>query len=386
MQIVSYTLSLSTNNPHANYVYTRPYSESEIICLDAGSSGTRFLVHSLMLQKSAPLSALYSKGRPLSLPNLDAAAAHTLVHYLYAGTFETRSEYAAFARFRHSTCVYCAAVRYQLPSLAVLSKGWLIQAGGQLSIADILKVARDDAFPLLPHGDTWYSEYLEGIIRKAMSEDPEPFRRPDFITKVEGNSRLLQVVWKIVMSSYAVVPAPVSVENGAETPLAESMLTDSEAPTQDSMHQLPSPTESVLDSPPVSKATTDMSEPVPLDLISSASEKFKPAELISHTELNPIVQTSTTLDDDLGLPAIEPTIDHSEVLETVAAKPRELKEPKHVRNDSVVEVDAELPSKGFDHAKRESISEAAPIASTSIQETPKKSKKKSKKKSSSIVF
>lgn len=349
------------------------------------------MIHGSILRKSAPLFALASKGQPVSLSKLGEGAAHTLVHYLYAGTFETQTGYTPLGQFRLSTRVYCAAIRYQLPSLTGLAREKIVHAGELLPIFDILEVARDDAFPLLPEADVWYSDYLEDVIKKAMAEDPEPFRRPAFITKVEGNSRLLQIVWKTVMSSYATVPASVSMkppsERSAETPLAESLvLTESEALTQDSLHSLPSPTESTVDSPPSLSEIKDLQEPEKLSIGSAAQAGLKKPNKPSLERKQSKAQADAASNDDFGLPAIEPTIKQSEVLETVSIPPTEVTKPEHVRSDSVVEADAAAPDDSFDEAKRGVSSEAAHTASTGNQDTMKKNKKKSKKRNTSIVF
>ncbi|KAH6643836.1 hypothetical protein C7974DRAFT_7415 [Boeremia exigua] len=367
----------------------QPYVESRIVSLDVGSSATRFLVHSWMLRKSAPLFALASNDQPVSLPKLHEGPAHTLIHHLYAGTFERKIRYAPVGKFRHSTCVYCAAVQYQLPDLAELSKDEIVQTGQGLSIFDILRVARDQTFTLLPEGDAWYSEYLEDAIKKAMAKDPEPFQRPDFITRVEGNSRLLQIVWKTVMSNYAAVSAPTTalqpLDSGAVTPIAESMATDSEVPTQDSLHQLPSPTESVVNSPITSREGDDLNETDSLDLESSASN-LETSASTHPRENNLSVSSDVTSNDDFGLPAIEPTFGQSEVLKTVAAPPAKVKKAEHVRADSVVEAEAVAPDNSFDDAKQAVLNETPPTIANGTNDPVKKSKKKAKKKNSSITF
>lgn len=340
-----------------------------------------------MLHKSAPLFALASKEQPLSLPKLDEGPAHTLVQHLYAGTFETNLHYAPVGRFRHSTCVYCAAVQYELPSLAELSKDKIVEAGEHIPIFDILHIARDQAFPLLPESDVWYAQYLEDVIQKAMAQDPEPFRKPDFITRVEGNSRLLQIVWKTVMSNYSITSAPASIkESGAETPLAESMITESEAPTQSSQHQLPSPTESVVDSPPTSRAADDLIEPQPLDLSSLNSNKLeKPVQThLNAKEFEAV--GATTFNDDFGLPAIEPTTSHPqpEVVQVIEKSVKDIKNPQHVRTDSVVEEDASTPDASFEETARKVVAEAGPPISNGNGDSAKKSKKKNKKKSAAV--
>jgi hypothetical protein len=88
-----------------------------------------------------------------------------------------------------------------------------------------LVVARDHAFALLPENETWYSEYLEDTVRKAMKKDPEPFRRPEFIMSVGGNARLLQVVWKGVVGGIATPTAEVAeakTSGGGEESVVQS--------------------------------------------------------------------------------------------------------------------------------------------------------------------
>ncbi|KAJ4349102.1 hypothetical protein N0V95_004883 [Ascochyta clinopodiicola] len=348
-----------------------------------------------MLRKSAPLFVLASKGQPVTLSKLDESAAHTLVNYLYTGSFQIlishafSNDNAAYEEFKLPTCVYCAAVRYQLPGLAELSRQKITYAGQHLPIFDILKIARDHAFPLLPEADRWYSDYLESIVQDAMSQDPEPFRRPDFITKVEGNSRLLQIVWKTVMSNYAAVPAQTSdglqLEGRAETPLADSSFAESEAATQESLHQLPSPTESVLDSPPPELARSFSREPGHLDAVMSAPENVESPAVASSSEVDDSsAQIDTASNDDLDLPAIEPTI-HHEIKSKVTKKQEEVKKLGHVRADSVLEEEAVL-DKDSDNAKHSSLVEAVPAAGNGNQDTSKKDKRKSKKKRSSIAF
>ncbi|KAF1930326.1 uncharacterized protein M421DRAFT_90890 [Didymella exigua CBS 183.55] len=364
-----------------------PYVDSEIVSLDVGSSTTRFLVHSRMLDKSAALSALASKEQPVSLSKLDEGPAHTLVHFLYAGTFEVKFRYAPVGKFRHSTCVYCAAVQYQLPSLAELSKDKIVEASEGLHIFDILRVARDQAFSLLPETDVWYSQYLEDVIQKAMAQDPGPFRKPDFITRVEGNSRLLQIVWKTVMSNYAIISAPASIkEIGAETPLADSMITESGASTQSNHHQLRSPTESVVDNPPTSRAADELIEPQPLELDTAVAPKpdFRAQYQLKIEEKTAKVAIDSIFNDEFDLPAIEPTTEQPEVLQIVNKHATEVGKPSHMRTDSVVEEDAVAPDSSFETSKHEGISEANNVANNGI-DTSKKSKKKNKKKNS-VVF
>ena len=343
---------------------------------------------------------------------------------------------AQYRRYKHATCVYCAAVRYSVPGLESIAKQVMIYKGFGLSIFEILTVARDHGFPLLPESDTQYSEYLEESITQAMKEDPEPFRKPDFITNFGGNSRLLQVIWKTVMSNYAVPPAPSGLnavtEIGAKTPLAESLTVEDDTAAQDSsLYQLPSPTESIADSgravPPQREG---LELPDDLDLSAPTTQHAKSSIEASLDKPTQTEHTDAAMSDDFGLPAIEPTIEPtielSEVSAPVTLPPTSMKKPGHVRADSVVEADLVPPKstshnetsitlgellrrdpdiKGASSTSPDPVATAAATSDNSVDhkrsitvgqlmqqlggehnDASKKNKKKSKKKHSSITF
>ncbi|EOA85172.1 uncharacterized protein SETTUDRAFT_76372, partial [Exserohilum turcica Et28A] len=210
-----------------------PYATTQMVSLEIGPKAVRFLVHESVLSRSPVLLA---KSYPISfvkqsvaLPELDQTTAHTLVHYLYTGRYQTLSVHAASDKvipesYKQSACVYCAAVRYELPGLKELAQGRLGSFGEEVNVFDMLAVARDYAFPLLPEHDEWYPAYIEDALQTAMREDATPFQKTDFITTVEGNSRLLRLAWKTVMSNCArVLATPAPKENGVATPTAEAV-------------------------------------------------------------------------------------------------------------------------------------------------------------------
>ncbi|KAF5849396.1 hypothetical protein GGP41_006356 [Bipolaris sorokiniana] len=192
-----------------------PYASTHIAVLEVGPEAVRFLVHESVLSRSEVLARSYNPSfikQSVPLPELDLATAHTLVHYLYTGKYQTLSVHAGSDKiipesYKLSVCVYCAAVRYGLPGLAELAQGKIKSFGEDVTIFDMLAVARQHAFPLLPEDDAWYPAYIEDALRNAVTDDPTPFRKPDFITTVEGSSRLLQLVWKTMMSNYVPKPA-----------------------------------------------------------------------------------------------------------------------------------------------------------------------------------
>lgn len=334
--------------------------------------------------------ALASDRQPIILSDFSPQHAHTLVHHLYTGKFERKGEYSPMGLYIHSTRLYCAAVRYEIPSLVDVSKREIIQTGKEFDMSSILQIATACAFPDLPESDTWYTQYLQTVVQKAMKSDPEQFKNPEIMELAGRNSRLLGIVWTTVMSSLTATLIPAradrSADSGAATPLAESALTESEVTTQDSQHQLPSPTGSVVDSPPRVKVADESNEPESLDLGSSATSDF---DYVPHSKLQEAVASNrgdTTSNDDFDLPDIEPITNSVAPSQSTTAPEKANKKPEHIRADSVVEIDAVEPDSAFATAKREAVDEAPLVQTSGTQEFSKKNKKKNKKKHSSIVF
>lgn len=190
-----------------------PYTDDKIIYLDVGPTATRFHIHRALLTQSEvlhskPASQLWGeKNSIIALPDLDKATAHTLVHYLYSGRYQSlrlddTSAATPLPRYKLATCAFCAAVRYKLPGLADLAKLKITSLDESLSILDILSVARENAFPGLPESETWYAEYVQHAIKRAAESDPELFTKALFADQVEGDRRYKQVVLNAIVSTY----------------------------------------------------------------------------------------------------------------------------------------------------------------------------------------
>ncbi|KAF2477758.1 uncharacterized protein BDR25DRAFT_299558 [Lindgomyces ingoldianus] len=205
-----------------------PYTDQKFVALDVGPSQTRFLVHRTLLEQSPvlgakPISFLWgdkSITDVIPLPDLDESTAHTLVHYLYTGMYQTLHSYNlekdGFVHgYKLGTCVYCAATRYKIPGLADLAKDRITFFGESLSILEVLSVARESAFPVLPEEESWFPAYLENAIRGAFSKDPELFSKPDFSDQIEGDRRFRQVVMKAILNTFTRGPLAAN-ERGPE--------------------------------------------------------------------------------------------------------------------------------------------------------------------------
>jgi len=389
-----------------------PYATTLMVSLEVGPEATRFLVHDSVLSRSEVLAA---KSYPLAfvkqsvlLPELDLNTAHTLVHYLYTGKYQSLNTLASSDKvipevYKLGAGVYCAAARYKLPGLAELAQNKLKSLDEEMSIFDILTVARDHAFPLLPEDDLWYPSYVEQSLNNAMADDPEPFRKPDFITTVEGNSRLLQLVWKTVMSNYARAPAtPVVNNEEASTPTAE-LVPELHEPAggEDAVSATaPSKEEAVKET-----ATNPESALVPKDVVAEAPVAndaivSKPTEEVApKLEETQVEQKPATLEpftDELDFKSSKTYQQMGnrkpEQVYTSASIPDE---PIHVRSDSVMQVEQPVVASTDEKTKADGVTQAeeetgralteleelkAPVAPES-----KKSKKRAKKAKSATV-
>jgi hypothetical protein len=329
----------------------------------------------------------------LSIPELDETTAHTLVHYLYTGRYQdlkppSQTENLTTASYKAGTCVYCAAVRYQLVGLAELAKEKIRVLDESVSIAEILAIARDHAFPLLPEDETWYPVYLEDAIKYAMVTDPEPFRRPEFITKVEGNSRLLQVVWKTVMSNYASLPLPKKEHNENVPSAPEAVIDDVNDVDGEERHEtgekpsMGATKESMKENSAADALPSYQTEPK-LSVANDAFENTLKLDDIEPTMDTP--QAPEPFTDELGF-------EKSKMYQKMGKKDTETsvrsggegerEQVAHKRSDSVVHVEEAVTTPLEEAEEADKSGDVAPSEAIGS----KKSKKSNKKKKSQIVF
>jgi len=355
-----------------------PYATTQMVSLEVGPEATRFLVHDSVLSRSEVLAA---KSYPLAfvkqsvlLPELDLNTAHTLVHYLYTGKYQSLNTLASSDKvipevYKLGAGVYCAAARYKLPGLAELAQNKLKSLDEEMSIFDILTVARDHAFPLLPEDDLWYPSYVEQSLNNAMADDPEPFRKPDFITTVEGNSRLLQLVWKTVMSNYARAPAtPVVNNEEATTPTAElvpelnELVGGEDAVTTTAPPKVEEKEETIA---------TPVSAPASKDIAAEAAVVNDPIASRSTEEVAPKLEEAQPVEKPATLEPFTDELDFksSKTYQQMGnRKPEQVnasdtvsettKAPVHVRSDSVMQAEQPVVTPTDGETKTDGVAQA----------------------------
>jgi hypothetical protein len=383
----------------------RPYADAEIVVLQVGAKATPFSVHGHHFAKSAVLAAKYDPfslaEQHVSLQEIDEATAHVLVHFLYTERYDdvlasSDSTHSVLDSYKLGTCVYCAAIRYELPSLAELAKEKVVSLSEEVAISDVLVIAKNEAFRLLPEHETWYPSYFEGAVRSAMAKDPEPFRRPDFITQVEGNTRLLQVVWKTVMSGFAHTPMVGEVP---EEEVPENTIRKVSEVIKPELEQ------------------RDVTAPIDIQSSEMAKEDH-PADIAAHDVPSEPINAEVAdvrdapIEDTLKLEEIEPTVETTEPLEsftdelgyqssktyhkmkdqgadTMPSPSAEDERSAHKRSDSVMqgETAVTVPLDEEVNVVDEIDDKAqGKIGGVTEGSASQKKSKKSKKKKSSIVF
>ncbi|OJD22777.1 hypothetical protein ACJ73_05871 [Blastomyces percursus] len=112
----------------------------------------------------------------IKLPDVDEDIGHTLVHFLYTGTYETLGSApdprisSAAGEYRRSTLVYQVARTYGLPELEALAKKYMEHFGGSVSIFDILRAAKG-VFSKLPDDEVWLPRYIKTKLQRAFVSD-----------------------------------------------------------------------------------------------------------------------------------------------------------------------------------------------------------------------
>ncbi|OJJ78837.1 uncharacterized protein ASPGLDRAFT_30334 [Aspergillus glaucus CBS 516.65] len=109
--------------------------------------------------------------------------AHTLVHYLYTGeyqTLEVKGEKPRHEReYRRSVIVYCVAVSFGMHDLACKATRYIEHFGGTVNIYQILGTA------VLVYGkmpkDNWYCKYLESKMTAAFAKDQNFFEKGEYM-------------------------------------------------------------------------------------------------------------------------------------------------------------------------------------------------------------
>jgi hypothetical protein len=327
-----------------------------------------FIVHLAILRQSEALAAQFGRAYSFGtvtarngyLDGIDEATAHVLVHYLYTHRYEALEPVSGTVNSYEQSCalatrVYFAGLKYVLPGLVQLAKEQIFNLGARLGIEELLGAVRECAFPLLLGGieDEWFELYLEDRVRDAARKDAELITSAGFVASFEGNSRLLQIVWRTVMAAFKpCAPAGEGTagreeEQGSEGEAAHDRVDDGDYTSL-------TPVLSAPDSVPAADDALRLDTIEPTESLTASSEHGS-YELGSHQ-----------LDEPVG---IESPASSLHTLEDGGTTP-------HAQSDAVVQVgDATVVSDGLVRDDLEKAEELVPEPEVVSKKMSKKEKK-----------
>jgi hypothetical protein len=327
-------------------------------------------VHAAVLRQSSALAMQCERNHGFRtapsltayLTGIDEQTAHVLVHYLYTKRYEALELMDEAENSRAQPCalairVYFAGIKYGLPGLLWLAQEQIIVLGAQLGIEELLGAVRECAFPVLSEKSEgrWFEKYLEARIKAAVMMDAELVTSAGFVASFEGNSRLLQIVWRTVMAVFK--PCAPAVEERAEREEGEVQGNDGEAAHgRDDGDYIPlTPALSAPDSVPTANDALHLDTIEPADSLTASSEHGSHG-LGSYQQSEPV--------GDVGSPASS-----LQVLEDGGMTP-------HARSDSVVQVgDAAVASDGLVRNDLEQAGESLPEPEVVSKKMSKKERK-----------
>ncbi|EAS37391.3 uncharacterized protein CIMG_02745 [Coccidioides immitis RS] len=141
----------------------------------------------------------------IRLPDLDKDIAHTLVHFLYTGEYQTlrrpnvRNSEKASLEYRRAVLVYQMAVSYGLHSLVLHAKANITKFGKSVSAFNALDIWRE-VYEKLSKDDAWLYSHLKAKLGEAFDADGSVFAREQFLEHAQGP--LGGTLMKIVVDIY----------------------------------------------------------------------------------------------------------------------------------------------------------------------------------------
>ncbi|KAH3972841.1 hypothetical protein HBI56_185590 [Parastagonospora nodorum] len=177
-----------------------PYA-SDPVAIDCGPGLITYPVPKHLLRSPKWLTT--DGGGTICLPGVSAATGHTLVHYLYTGTYqalEAKGEATAppaHLKFEQALSTFVLASTYELQTLEILAKERIKMYGNRMTLVEILDTARKEFSKL---AWSWFHEYLQARAEEQFDLDHTFFTSTAFVESIgEGTlyrfmmSHLLQI-------------------------------------------------------------------------------------------------------------------------------------------------------------------------------------------------
>jgi hypothetical protein len=257
-------------------VLNSPYTGSPIV-LYIGPEQEQYHVPQGLLQNHQWIASLSPWNQAVQLPDVAKATGHTLVHYLYTGTYQTLDDVEASPKeqtrieFRRAISAYTVGETHNLHGLQQLARQEIGRLDAGMDIFDIVEASKDE-YSKLPTNTFWFHDLLNEKMKTAFDEDHTVFVKDGFFNSIDDIT-LTRVLIRRLMELYndkisGLEPAAQEKHNDpevvaeklatkdAEEPVATEEPATEEAPIGEAPNEEP-PTEEA----PIEEALTE--EPLP---------------------------------------------------------------------------------------------------------------------------
>lgn len=194
-------------------------------------------MHFSFLEKSPKLISglvTFSSNQIVEIHDVDKDVGHTLVHYLYYGTYQTLKQTGLSNKkminndYRRSVFTYCAAKAYDIEGLASLAMSKMQALGEKVTIYRFLTIC-SEAYPNISEDNEWFNQHLKSRIQTAFRRNSVLFTEDRFLDAIAGHAKLNRIVTKIMveMLMEKITEATAKEESSAhETPAEEVSCED----------------------------------------------------------------------------------------------------------------------------------------------------------------
>jgi hypothetical protein len=174
--------------------------------LEIGPDKVKYTVPEAFLEKFPGLLGFKSSSlrNPIKLHWVYPEVGHTIVHYLYTGSYQLLKANCthSLSHYRIAVLSYCMAKIYRVVGLDDLAKHAIWENSSGVSIYTKLNIALefyDDALP----EEVWYAEHLEREVEAAFELDTGLFTNPQFSERFGTHGSLDKVLLKIITELYS---------------------------------------------------------------------------------------------------------------------------------------------------------------------------------------
>jgi hypothetical protein len=165
-------------------------------------------------------------GRTIELPQVDEDIGHTLVHYLYTGTYQTLKSQGVscpLTEYRRGILVYCVARLYELNGLADHAIRIIGLFDKMLSIFQVLDIA-SNVYPKLLEDETWLPDYLKTKIGAAFKADETIFSQERFLNHIGEATAFTKALVKIMVGIYTEKITSKAKKEGDRSKIREGLF------------------------------------------------------------------------------------------------------------------------------------------------------------------